>query len=260
MSRLFRQNRPFSVHDWPGYYGWVILVVGTFGMIAAIPGSPPGMSVFVDGMIESLSMKRENFSMAYMLGTITAGLAAPFAGKLIDRYGARIVACMSFFGLGAVLVFTGFVDRIHQWGLPGVPDHWYAFLLVCGSFAGIRLIGVGFAMTTCRSMVFKWFEGRRGMAAAINGVVLSLGFSSAPVLLNGLVVSAGWQLTWISLGVVFILLMFPLAYAFYRDSPESCGVKVEQGGGSHLSRNRIPVYRQMTGREAIRTYTFWVFT
>jgi len=229
-------------------------------MIAAVPGSPPGMSVFIDEMIGSLSIDRERFSLAYMLGTISAGIAAPFAGSLIDRYGSRLVGCGSFLGLGLVLIFTGSVDRIHAWGMPGVAAEWYAFFLICAAFAGIRLIGVGFAMTACRSMVFKWFEGRRGLAAVINGVVLSLSFSSAPVLLNGFVVGWGWQLTWIGLGIVFILVMCPLAYAFFRDSPESCGVEVEQGGGNSFFRRRIPVHREMTGGEAIRTYTFWVFT
>ncbi|MEE4639204.1 MAG: MFS transporter [Wenzhouxiangella sp.] len=228
MLKLFQSSRPFRVQSWPGYYGWVILFFGTLGMIAAVPGSPPGMSVFIDGMIESLGINRERFSMAYMLGTISAGLAAPYAGSLIDRHGARVVACGSFLGLGSVLVFTGSVDRIHEWGMPGMSNEWYAFLLICAAFAGMRLIGVGFAMTTCRSMVFKWFEGRRGMAAAINGVVLSLSFSSAPLLLNGLVISGGWQFAWTGLGLVFIVMMAPLAYCFFRDSPESCGVEVEQ--------------------------------
>ena len=260
MFKPFQSSRPFRVQSWPGYYGWVILFFGTFGMIAAVPGSPPGMSVFIDGMIESLAIDRELFSLAYMLGTISAGLIAPYAGTLIDRHGSRIIACASFFGLGIVLIFTGSVDRIHSYGMWGLPMEWYAFLLICIAFAGMRLIGVGFAMTTCRSMVFKWFEGRRGMAAAINGVVLSLSFSSAPVLLNGAVISIGWQLAWIVLGVVFILIMCPLAYGFFRDSPEACGVEVEQAGDSNMFRQRMPVYREMTGPEAIRTYVFWVFT
>jgi MFS family permease len=260
MRHRFQSNRPFPVQSWPGYYGWVILFFGTIGMIAAVPGSPPGMAVFIDGMIESLSIDRERFSLAYMLGTISAGLVAPYAGTLIDRYGSRVMACGSFFSLGLVLVFTGLVDRVHGLGMLGLSAEWYAFLLICIAFAGIRLIGVGFAMTTCRSMVFKWFEGRRGMAAAINGVVLSLSFSSAPILLNGFVVDFGWQQTWLWLGLLFSLAMFPLAYVFYRDSPESCGVKVEQGDATSIFRKRIPVYREMTGPEAIRTYTFWVFT
>jgi MFS family permease len=260
MRHCFKANRPFPVQQWPGYYGWVILCFGTIGMIAAVPGSPPGMSVFIDGMILSLDIDRELFSLAYMLGTISAGVAAPFAGSLIDRHGARLVACISFLSLGLVLMFTGAVERIHALGLPGLSAEWYAFVLICGAFAGMRLIGVGFAMTTCRSMVFKWFEGRRGLAAAINGVVLSLSFSSAPVLLNGFVVDIGWQATWFVLGVIFILIVLPLAYLFFRDSPEQCGVAVEQGSSIGFLGQRIPIQRDLTSGEAIRTFTFWVFT
>lgn len=259
MRNRFRANIPFSVHSWPGYYGWVILFFGTVGMIAAVPGSPPGMSVFVDGMIESLRIDRDSFSLAYMLGTVSAGLAAPYAGKMIDRFGARMIGCISFFGLGLVLIYTGMIDRIHAIGMPVLTPELYAFFLVCSAFAGIRLIGVGFAMTTCRSMVFKWFEGRRSMAATINGVVLSLSFSSAPVLLNGFVVDLGWQQTWIGLGGLFIAAVLPMAWFFYRDSPEHCGVEVEQGSHKTRQNNRIHVIKDFTGPEAIRTYTFWVF-
>jgi MFS family permease len=204
-------------------------------------------------------LERDRFALAYMLGTITAGLSAPYAGVLIDRYGARMMACAGFFGLGVVLLYTGQLDRIHRLGMPLLSADLYAFILVFSAFAGIRLLGVGFAMTTCRSMVFKWFEGRRGMAAAINGVALSLSFSSAPVLLNGFVVEIGWQQAWMGLGVVFIVCMLPLAWIFFRDSPEACSVPVEQGGGGRLFGARIPVHREFTGQEAIRTYVFWLF-
>ena len=259
MRKFFQPKVPFSVGSWPGYYGWVILFFGTLGMIAAVPGSPPGMSVFVDGMIVSLGMERDSFSLAYMLGTVTAGLAAPYAGRMVDRFGARAVACASFFGLGLVLLYTGLIDRIHNLTLPLIDPRLYAFFLVFTAFAGIRLTGVGFAMTACRSMVFKWFEGRRGMAAAINGVVLSLSFSSAPILLNGLVVEFNWQQAWIGLGTLFILVVLPMAYLFYRDSPENCGVEVEQGSTQSTAKVRIPVKRDFTGAQAVRTYTFWIF-
>ena len=259
MCKLFQAKVPFPIQSWPGYYGWVILFFGTLGMIAAVPGSPPGMSVFVDGMITSLGMERDSFSLAYMLGTVAAGLAAPYAGRMVDRFGARVVACVSFFGLGAVLLYTGLIDRIHNLTLPLIEPRLYAFFLVFTAFAGIRLTGVGFAMTACRSMVFKWFEGRRGMAAAINGVVLSLSFSSAPILLNGLVVEFNWQQAWIGLGTLFILVVLPMAYLFYRDSPEDCGVEVEQGSTKSIAKVRIPVKRDFTGAQAVRTYTFWIF-
>lgn len=260
MRKKFESNIPFPVQSWPGYYGWVVLVFGTLGMIAAVPGSPPGISVFVDVMITSLNLDRDSFSLAYMLGTMTAGLAAPYAGRMIDHFGARMVACFSFFGLGAVLIYTGSIHHIHSIGLPFLSPELGAFLLLFSAFAGIRFIGVSFAMTACRSMVFKWFEGRRGIAAAINGVVLSLSFSSAPVLLNKFVLNFSWQQTWIGLGIIFIVGVLPMAWIFYRDSPEACGVEVEQGSAKSDWKTRIPVLKEYTGPQAIRSYTFWVFT
>ncbi|MFP4069400.1 MAG: MFS transporter [Opitutales bacterium] len=256
---FFRPDRPFDVRRWPGYYGWTILIFGTLGMVAAVPGSPPGMSVFIDGMIGALDMSRADFSLSYTFGTITAGLAAPFAGNLIDRWGARLTGCLSFLGLGAVLIYTGMLDRIHAAAGGGEAFAGLSFALVFVAFAGIRLAGVSFAMTTCRSMVFRWFEGRRGWAAAVNGVVLSLSFSSAPLLLNGLIGVLDWQMTWMALGLLFMTVMTVIAYVFFRDSPEACGVEVEQGRRDRRLEPRIPVVRDFTAPEALRTRAFWIF-
>ena len=257
---LLKPERPFDVRQWPGYYGWVILVFGTLGMVAAVPGSPPGMSVFIDGMMQSLDLSRANFSLAYTCGTIAAGLAAPFVGGWVDRLGARWMGMLSFAGLGLVLLFTGSLDRIVVPLSDFFPGTTLPFVLVFAAFAGIRLAGVSFAMTTCRSMVFRWFEGRRGWAAAINGVALSLSFSSAPILLNGLIGVLDWQRTWLALGCLFLFGMSTLAYVFFRDSPESCGVAVERGGeGGGGVRTRLPVVRDFTSREALGTTAFWIF-
>ena len=256
---FFNVARPFDAKRSPVYYGWVILFFGTLGMIAAVPGSPPGMSIFVDGMIQSLEMTRSEFSLSYTLGTIAAGVAAPFAGGFVDRYGARFMGCVSFFGLGLLLIFTGFIDRIFEGVGESVGQFPLAFVLVFISFAGIRIFGMAFGMTVCRSMVFRWFEGRRGWAAAINGVALSLSFSSAPLLLNGFVVNLGWQDTWLLLGVVFIVVMTLLAYVFFRDDPESCGIQIEQGSVKSQEQPKAAPIRDFTAKEALRTWVFWIF-
>lgn len=235
------------------------MVVGTLGMACAVPGSPPGLSVFVDGMLEDLSLSRDHFSLAYTLGTIMAGVLAPWGGYWVDRYGVRPVASGSFLALGLILVLTAYLGELNQW-LTGPDDGgWVAFSLLFIAFGGIRVFGMGFGMTACRSMIFKWFEGRRNWAMMINGVVLSLTFSSAPVLLHFL---AGWigpRPTWLTLAALFAVGMVLLTLVFYRDSPEACGMVVEQGGGE--SRNKdveIPEGRDYTAAEAIRTRSFWI--
>lgn len=259
---IFHADRPFTVRKWPGYYGWPILVFGTAGMLAAVPGSPPGMAVFVDDMLQALGLNRPSFALAYSCGTLAAGVLSPWAGRMIDRHGSRQMACLGFILLGGVLVFTGSLETIHS-GMRALFGEERAFLsgflLAFSAFAGIRLLGVGFAITVCRSMVFRWFEGRRGWAASFNGIVLSLAFSSSPLLLNGLVGELGWQRTWITLGGVFAVGMTMIAYVFYRESPEACAVAIERTTGKDGEKTPVPVVAAFTAAEAIRTKTFWIF-
>jgi MFS transporter, OFA family, oxalate/formate antiporter len=249
---------PFDVRRLPFYYGWVILVVGTLGMMAAVPGSPPGLSVFIDPMLADLRLSRDTFSLAYTLGTILAGLAAPFAGWAIDRYGVRGVAFFTYLGLGGVLIFTAFIPVIHA-GMGGVDiNGTSAFLLVLIAFGGMRIMGVAFGMTVCRTMIFRWFAERRNLAAIVNGIVLSLSFSSAPVLLNFVAIGVGIKVTWLILGIGFAVIMTLIALLFYRDSPEACEVAIQKAKNSKDSRDKdIPEHLAFTARRALKTSAFW---
>lgn len=77
----------------PFFYGYVILVVGTFGIYCSIPGQTIGVSVFTDPVKDALGLTRNQFSNAYMIGTICSSLVIGRAGgKWFDVYGARYVA------------------------------------------------------------------------------------------------------------------------------------------------------------------------
>ncbi len=54
----------------PFYYGWIILVVASIGVLASIPGQTMGVSVFTDYYISNLSISRVELSTAYMIGTL----------------------------------------------------------------------------------------------------------------------------------------------------------------------------------------------
>jgi len=54
----------------PVFYGYVILVVGTIGIYFSIPGQTIGVSVFTDPVKDALGLSRNQFSNAYMIGTI----------------------------------------------------------------------------------------------------------------------------------------------------------------------------------------------
>ena len=66
-SRLVRQT--------PVFYGWVILVAGTLGMIMTSPGQTYVISMFVDHFIADLATDRTTVSALYMGATLAGSLA-----------------------------------------------------------------------------------------------------------------------------------------------------------------------------------------
>lgn len=272
-------HRPIDPRKFPFYYGWVILMASTIGMISAVPGSPAGMSPFLEPMLEAYRIQRGDITLAYMLGTISAGLTTWRLGSLFDTMNARLIGTLAFLGVGLSLIFTGFGNEIYGRMVSStsvnVP---LAVSFLTLSFFFMRLTGLGIMMTIARSMIARWFTRNRSIAVAVNGVALSLSYSSAPVLIFFLVDEVGWQKAWIGMGIFFATIMTLFGYLFFRHSPKETGIPLEAdsteddpatptpkgttrdgiqplAGGERL----FPVYRNFTAREATRTFSFWMF-
>ncbi|MFN2324109.1 MAG: MFS transporter, partial [Trueperaceae bacterium] len=70
----------------PFFYGWIVLVVATVGMMMTLPGQTVGVSIFLDGIIADLSMSRSEVSTLYLIGTLAGSLVLPFVGRFVDQY------------------------------------------------------------------------------------------------------------------------------------------------------------------------------
>ena len=218
-------NRPFSPSKLPFFYGWVILVAGTIGVLMSIPGQTMGVSVFTDNLIADLGISRNSLSLAYLFGTLGSGLMITRAGKLYDRHGARVMAFTSGLMLGLMLVFLTRVDRmvdaLQNWNWLSPAMATFIFLAI--GFWGIRFFGQGLLTMVSRNMVMKWFNRRRGLANAVLGIFTALGFSIAPKVLSQIIDKLEWRGAWILLallvGVIFVVFVLLL----YRDNPEDCG-------------------------------------
>ena len=75
-------NFPFDPARLPFFYGTVVLVCGTLGVLVSAPGQTVGVSVFTDFLIQAHQLSRSWISFAYLAGTIAgAGLiTAPVIG------------------------------------------------------------------------------------------------------------------------------------------------------------------------------------
>ncbi len=261
MRKLLDPNYPFHPAKWPFFYGWMILVWGTIGMLMSIPGQTMGVSVFTESLLLELNVNRDQLSIAYMLGTIGSAFLLPWIGRLYDRVGVRPIAIIAGISLGLVLIYLSQVDRIVEY-LQKEPSVALTFFFIFLGFMLLRFTGQGVITMVSRNMMMKWFEQRRGFATGLSNVFVALGFSIAPVVLDSLIVSFDWRMAWIVVaGVVGIL--FPvLAYFFFRDNPEASGLKAdgEYTMSARKKKYYFPVKKQFTLKEVIRSYPFWVFT
>jgi sugar phosphate permease len=247
----------------PFFYGWIVLGVGTVGMLMSAPGQTVGVSVFTDYLIEALDLSRSALSLAYFVGTVSSALLLSVAGRVYDRYGARAVGVASAAALSLVLVgltLTPAVASKTTDVLPGELVAAVSFAVIAVGFFLLRFFGQGILALTSRNMVMEWFEKRRGLVNAILGVSISFGFSVTPRVLEYLIQGHGWQGAWRVLALVlagFAVLVFLL----YRDTPETHGLLPD--GGVEPKKRRVhpetTAVRSFTLPEARRTYTFWVF-
>lgn len=260
MRKLVNPNYPFNPAKWPFFYGWMILVWGTIGMLMSIPGQTMGVSVFTESLLDELVVNRDQLSIAYMLGTMGSAFMLPWIGRLYDRVGARPIAIAAGIGLGIVLLYLSQVDRITEF-FQSEPSVVLTFILIFFGFMFLRFTGQGVITMVSRNMMMKWFEKRRGLATGFSNVFVSLGFSISPLLLDSIIVAFDWRMAWILVALVVGIIFPVLVYFFFRDNPESSGLKPD--GGYVMSERKkkyyFPVKKQFTVKEVLRSYPFWVF-
>ena len=93
------------ISRFPFFYGYIIVLSGTIGVLMSVPGQTVGISVFTDHLIDDLQISRDNLSLAYLLGTFGSSLILTYAGKFFDRFGARITSVLAALFLGFSLFY-----------------------------------------------------------------------------------------------------------------------------------------------------------
>jgi MFS family permease len=251
----------FSPSKFPFFYGWVIVAAGTVGVISSVPGQTIGVGVFTEYFIESMKISRTELSTAYMFGTVTSSLMLPFAGKMIDKLGTRMMGTLSAIFLGLSLLVISQCDKVPEvLNISSTPVI-VAWMSLC--FMLIRFFGQGCATMTGRVTIGKWFNHRRGLAVLIHNVFITLTFNFSPKFLNEMVTYIGWRETYIILAVVIGGGIAFLVWVFYRDNPEQCGLVMDGIDDPEWKRKMAEkvaeVKKQFTRREAIKTLSFWTF-
>jgi len=245
----------------PVFYGYVVLLIGTIGVYCSIPGQTIGVSVFTDPVKDALGLSRNQFSNAYMIGTIASALLIGRAGVWFDKYGARYVAFFAALVLAMALFLSSWSVRmsefikelLHQetWAIP--------FVLITFLFFLLRFAGQGVLTMASRNVIMIWFDKNRGKVNAFSSVALSFGFSSSPIWIDALIESSGWQGAWQFLGWGLVVISI-FIFIFYKNKPEEYGLLPDGVKEITESEEQTPSNRkQFTLIEATKTRAFWMY-
>src|SRR5580658_8674224 len=88
----------------PIYYGWTILVIAALAMIGTLPGRTQGLGLVTESLLRDLHMDRVTYATINLWGTLIGAAFCLPCGRLLDRFGSRIVLTSVTLGLGITVV------------------------------------------------------------------------------------------------------------------------------------------------------------
>lgn len=195
-------------------------------------------------------MSETTVSFAYGVATIISGLVLPWTGRMIDRFGARVVMPTAAGLLAIACLIMSLVSD--------VPQLYVGFTL-------IRCLGQGAMWLVGTWLVGEWFLRKRGFATAVSGLGSSLSVMLFPVLNVYLIAALGWRTAWQVLGLIVAAGIVLPASLYLRDRPEDLGLHpdgIEPGEAMKQSEFKststsIPSEHSWTLREVLFDATFW---
>jgi MFS family permease len=251
------------------YYGWIVLGVACAAMIGTLPGRTQGLGLITEPLLRDLNIGRVAYAQMNLVATLIGGLFCLGIGRLLDRFGSRVVLTMTALALGVTVL---------------------AMSRASGAMAMLvditltRGFGQSALSVISLAMVGKWFRRRLTRAMAVYSVVMSIGFMTAFPLVGSLVQSIGWRVAWATIGLGLVFGLAPLAWLLDRSTPEAIGAEVDGGDGPDgaalehgIATDRAAADRaaadraaadrgstddlatSTTFRAALRTPAFWVF-
>ena len=225
----------------PFYYGWVHVFIAALAMVGTLPGRTQGLGLITEPLLRDLQLDRVYFARINLWATLIGALFSIGVGRLIDRFGSRIVLTIVTISLASVVFGMSATSNVAA----------IAILITL-----TRGLGQSALSVVSITMVGQWFVRRLNLAMAIYTIALSIGFMLAFPSIGAIVLSNGWRTAWWIIGVALLIGLAPLALLLVRRSPESCSIDRD---GELVTDVNQEVPTDYTLREALSTPSFWVF-
>jgi MFS family permease len=205
-------------------------------------GARFAMGLMLHPMSMDLGWSRTTLSSTVTVYLILSASALPFAGQLVDRFGARYVITAGVLVSGTAITLMGFIEApIHALLLYGV-------VFAIGS-AAISITPIGVILT-------RWYPNRVGMANSIAISGMGVGQLLIISVLTSQLVSMGWRGSFIILGAATVLLVLPIVLVAGRSQPpDELNDRDESSGHSNVPGNKGS-YSSLP--QALRSTKLWI--
>src|ERR1051325_2072340 len=101
--------QPFAL---PFYYGWVHVFVAALAMVGTLPGRTQGLRLITEPILRDSQIDRVAFARINLWATLIGALFSIGVGRLIDRFGSRIVLTVVAVALGFVVLGMSLTHQI----------------------------------------------------------------------------------------------------------------------------------------------------
>jgi len=180
------------------------IVITTFLSLFALVGFAfYGLPFFFDFMTKEYGWSRTVVTSGNALGKlVVAPLFGFLAGWLIDKYGPRRLMMTGILFMGIALIGLSFADSL------GLFYLFYIFNALGYVFGG---------PLPAQVLISRWFDKNRGKAMGIAYLGIGAGGALVPLIAAGLEKNFGWHLSLAGLGILVIVIAFPMVF-FIRGS------------------------------------------
>src|SRR5215831_14971228 len=183
----------------------VFIAATSFTVLFSIVGlALYGLPFYYDYMVSDFGWSRTQVTSGNALSKLVVGpFFGFFAGWIVDRFGPRRLMLIGILMAGMALIGLGTMSSLSMFYL---FYFFNALGYVCGGPLPVQVL------------LSRWFVKSRGKAMGFAYLGIGVGGASVPWISHAFVEHFGWQMALRLLGVLIILISFPLAY-FVKETP-----------------------------------------
>jgi sugar phosphate permease len=219
---------------YPPYQTFQVTATAFAALFSVVGLALYGLPLYYDFMVREFGWSRTMVTSGNAISKLVVGPLFGFAaGWIVDRFGPRRLMMAGILMAGGALVGLGAVSAVWSFYV-------FYFFNALGYVCGGPL--------PCQVLLSRWFDKARGKAMGIAYLGIGVGGTIVPLLAAWLTARFGWRGSLQLVGVLIVLIAFPLAFFVREDPNGDARLKPSRSTGQGRSTEQ----ERSTGQEGAR--------